>query len=189
MQGLSKLSLQFPLWINTHTFKDSTTALLDEQICNTDSGLSCTFRCLLMRGGRGAMPGSRERRREEGSEVWGWKWFTVLYLDQSVCQSSALLQHSQGNDGEGGKKEMKRKWKTLGHLRGKTPRKSRRKFKINAERGLRDEQSTETDIEMQTRGTLCFIEEIIENRLLTTWRLSRGKNTGSDSINHTHKHT
>lgn len=41
----------------------------------------------------------------------------------------------------------------LGHLRGKTPRKSGRKFKIKAETGLRDEQSTETDIEMLTGGT------------------------------------
>ncbi len=37
---------------------------------------------------------SDRRRREEDSELRG-KWFTVLYLYQSVCQSSTLLQCSE----------------------------------------------------------------------------------------------
>lgn len=42
------------------------------------------------------------------------------------------------------------------------------------------------------RHLKCFIEEIIQNRLLITWHFSRGKKekkTGCDTVNHTHKHT
>lgn len=65
-------SLQFPLLINTHTFKDSTTALLKEQICNMDSGLSCTFRCLLMGGERGGERKAARSGGESGSQYSTW---------------------------------------------------------------------------------------------------------------------
>lgn len=36
------------------------------------------------------------------------KWFTVLYLYQSVCKSSTLLQRNEGEEQEDENKEMKR---------------------------------------------------------------------------------
>lgn len=77
--------------------------------------LSCTFDWLLLRGAREAVQESRKRRRR-GREVWvgqrtassAGKRFTVLYLYQSVCQSSALLQRNEGEEQEDEKKELKR---------------------------------------------------------------------------------
>lgn len=56
-----------------------------------------------------AVQESRKKTRRTARSVG--KWFTVLYLYQSVCQSSTLLQRSEGEEQEDGNKRDEEKVK------------------------------------------------------------------------------
>lgn len=130
-----------------HAFRHYRVTLWTEKIYNISNILSCTFGWLLIRGGREADQESKKKRREKDSQVSGNVVHSTLPV--SVClpeRHSPTVQRSRAT--RGWKKEMKKKWKKVGHQgepqhnpRGNSGKREKQDRRVRS-------RSIETNVEM-----------------------------------------